>query len=136
MVTRRQPQRLRKKTRLFNGPPSGTPRVKGTGYGTRKKALATLKKIRRRSRALQRQVATTMYYRAKYHKYQTQGMRNAMKVYKPFLNSFRGGELKVPPSPLLKIKSFSSRKPWVQRTRPAYPENWESRSYPLEADRL
>jgi len=28
-----------------------------------------------------------MYYRAKYHKYQTPGMRNAMKVYGKFLKN-------------------------------------------------
>jgi hypothetical protein len=55
------------------------------GYGTRKKARNTIQRLRRVSRSKARQVAQTMYYRAKYHKYQTPGMRNAMKVYKEFL---------------------------------------------------
>jgi len=55
------------------------------GYGTRKKAKNTIRRLRSVSRSKARQVAQTMYYRAKYHKYQTPGMRNAMKVYKNYL---------------------------------------------------
>jgi len=53
------------------------------GYGTRD----TIRRLQRKSisRSKARQVAQTMYYRAKYHKYQTPGMRDAMKVYKEFL---------------------------------------------------
>jgi hypothetical protein len=61
-----------------------TPSVKA-GYGTRKKARNTLRRLRTVSRTKARQVARTMYYRAKYHKYQTPGMRNAMKLYRDFL---------------------------------------------------
>ena len=92
--------------------------MKGTGYGSKDKARKTLKKIKGKPKALQKQIVTTMYYRAKYHKYQTQGMRNAMKIYKPFL---KGGGVEDS---------------WIQRTTPAYPELWESRSYPLPADKL
>jgi hypothetical protein len=56
------------------------------GYGTRKKAKNTLRRLRSVTRKKANQVARTMYYRAKYHKYQTNGMRNAMKVYKDYLN--------------------------------------------------
>jgi len=66
---------------LFNDNPRGSPRTAGIGYGSAKKARVSLKRIRGKSRAYQTQVATTMYYRAKHHKYQTPGMRNAMKVY-------------------------------------------------------
>ena len=55
------------------------------GYGTRKKAKNTIRRLRSVTRSKARQVAQTMYYRAKYHKYQTPGMRNAMKVYKNYL---------------------------------------------------
>jgi hypothetical protein len=61
-----------------------TPSVKA-GYGTRKKARNTLRRLRSVTRTKARQVARTMYYRAKYHKYQTPGMRNAMNVYGRFL---------------------------------------------------
>lgn len=111
-------------TQLFNNSRHGTPRVQGTGYGTAQKARRTLKRLRRKPRSLQRQIATTMYYRAKYHKYQTQGMRNAMKVYKPFLNSFKGGS------------ASAADAAWLYRSSPAYIETIESRSYPLIADSL
>lgn len=107
----------RKKGQLFNNSPRGIPRVKGTGYGSKKKARNTLKKIRSKPKALQKQIITTMYYRAKYHKYQTKGMRNAMKVYKPYLKKGGGSD-------------------WLTRSTPAYPELWESRSYPLPADKI
>jgi len=70
---------------LFSDNPRGDPQTTGIGYGSATKARSSLKKIRNKPRIYQQQVATTMYYRAKYHKYQTPGMRNAMKVYGTFL---------------------------------------------------
>lgn len=75
--------------RLFDGPRSGTPRVKGTGYGTRKKALNTIHKLRTKPHTLQMQIAQTMFFRAKYHKYQTPGMRDAMRVYGPYIRTLK-----------------------------------------------
>lgn len=116
------------KAQLFSDAKNGRPRVKGTGYGSKSKALKTLKLIKNKPIPLQKQIAITMYYRAKHHKFQTQGMKNAIRVYKPFLKK-------------LKIKtrrggSKNSRPEWLHRTKPAYSELWESRTYPLEADRL
>jgi hypothetical protein len=65
---------------------SAKPRIKA-GYGSSKKAKNTLKRLARTTRKKAHQVARTMYYRAKYHKYQTPGMRNAMSVYKDYLES-------------------------------------------------
>ena len=70
---------------VFNNP-ANKPKVKA-GYGTAKKAHNTLKRLRKETRKQQRQTARTMYYRAKYHKYQTSGMRNAMKIYSDFLKT-------------------------------------------------
>jgi len=64
------------------------PRIKA-GYGTRKKANNTIRRFRTVRRTKARQVARTMYYRAKYHKHQTSGMRNAMKVYNNYLDKTR-----------------------------------------------
>lgn len=75
----------RKKQRLFNDNPRGKPRLKTLGYGTRKKALNSVKKLKKMPKAYQRQAATTMYYRAKYHKYRTHNMEEAMNVYGRFL---------------------------------------------------
>jgi hypothetical protein len=65
-----------------------TPLVKA-GYGTRKKAKNTIRRLRSVSRNKARQVARTMFYRAKYHKFQTPGMKHAMKVYAQFLEKSR-----------------------------------------------
>ena len=70
---------------VFNNPTR--PSKIRAGYGTAKKAHKTLKRLRKETRKQQRQTARTMYYRAKYHKYQTAGMRNAMKIYGDFLKT-------------------------------------------------
>ncbi len=57
-----------------------------TGYGTKEKAVQTLKNIKKFDMKYQKQVVNTMYNRAKYHANQTKGMREAMKVYKVWLN--------------------------------------------------
>jgi hypothetical protein len=70
--------------RLFNDNPKGKSKVKAQ-YGTAEKARQTIKRLRSKPKAYQRQVAVTMYYRAKHHKYQTKGMKEAMKIYGSFL---------------------------------------------------
>jgi len=64
--------------------PVKPPKIKAA-YGTAKKARNTIRRLRKETRKQQRQTARSMYFRAKYHKYQTAGMRNAMKVYGDFL---------------------------------------------------
>ena len=70
---------------LFNNNPKGPSKVKAQ-YGTAERARQTLKRLRGKPKAYQRQVAVTMYYRAKHHKYRTKDMEAAMKVYKKYLN--------------------------------------------------
>ncbi len=82
---RLQTRKQRPGTRLFNDNPKGRPRTPGTGYGSAAKARKTLKLLAGKPRAYQRQVIGTLYYRAKYHKYQTRGMREAMGVLKKAL---------------------------------------------------
>lgn len=74
---------------LFNDNPRGRSRVSGLGYGTRKRARNSIRRLKKMPRAYQQQAATTMYYRAKYHKYRTEGMRNAMKEYGKFLQTLK-----------------------------------------------
>jgi hypothetical protein len=62
------------------------PRIKA-GYGTKKKARDTIRRLRSVSRKKAQAIARTMYYRAKFNKNQTPGMRNAMKVYKEYLDA-------------------------------------------------
>jgi hypothetical protein len=70
---------------VFNNP-THPPKIKA-GYGTAKKARNTIRRLRNLTRKKGQQVARTMYYRAKYHKYQTQGMKEAMKIYGKYLRS-------------------------------------------------
>lgn len=69
-------------TRLFNNNPRGHPRTPGTGYGSAAKARKTLKLLKGKPDSYRKQVLTTLMYRAKYHKYQTPGMRNAYDIFK------------------------------------------------------
>jgi hypothetical protein len=71
---------------LFNDNPRGRPRTRGIGYGTAKRARNSITRLKGKSKTYKRQVATTMYYRAKHHKYQNQGMRDAMKIWKKYMN--------------------------------------------------
>jgi hypothetical protein len=59
--------------------------TKGTGFKDKQKALDTLEIIKDRDIIYQKQVVITMYNRAKYHPYQTKAMRDAMKVFKKWL---------------------------------------------------
>lgn len=68
---------------VFNNPK--TPSKIKAGYGTAKKARNTLRRLRRTTRKKAQQVARSMYYCAKLHKYQTRGMKNAMKIYGKYL---------------------------------------------------
>jgi hypothetical protein len=74
---------------LFNDNPRGRPRIKGIGYGTAKKARNSITRLKGKSKTYKRQVATTMFYRAKHHKYQNKGMRNAMKIWKKYINQLK-----------------------------------------------
>ena len=56
-------------------------------YGSLTKARQTLKYLRTRPYPEQMRGAQTMFYRAKFHAHQTKGMRNAMRLYKRFLES-------------------------------------------------
>ena len=83
--TRKQGREGRQGRQLFNDNPRGSPRTKGTGYGTAERARKTLKLLKGKPETYQKQVVGTLFYRAKYHKYQTSGMRNAMAIYKKWL---------------------------------------------------
>ncbi len=58
-------------------------------YGSAEGAIKSIKKLKKQSKLYQHQGATSMYYRAKYHKHQTKGMKNAMKLYKRFLKTLK-----------------------------------------------
>ena len=65
-----------------NHPKSST---KGTGFKDKQKALDTLEIIKNKDLTYQKQVVNTMYNRAKYHPYQTDNMKEAMKIFSIWL---------------------------------------------------
>ncbi len=59
-------------------------------YSSKKLAQNSVKKLRKQTnKQYKRKAATTLYYRAKLHKYQTKGMKNAVKVYRKFLQTLK-----------------------------------------------
>jgi hypothetical protein len=80
-------QTRKKGHQLFNDNPRGRPRTRGIGYGTADKARKSIKLLKGKPAVYRRQVATTMFYRAKYHKYQTQGMKEAQKVWGEYIET-------------------------------------------------
>jgi hypothetical protein len=63
--------------------------TKGTGFKDKQKALDTLHIIKDRDIVYQKQVVTTMYNRAKYHPYQTNEMKDAMKIFNKWLEKHK-----------------------------------------------
>jgi hypothetical protein len=63
--------------------------TKGTGFKDKQKALDTLHIIKARDIVYQKQVVTTMYNRAKYHPYQTNEMKDAMKIFNKWLEKHK-----------------------------------------------
>jgi len=74
---------------VFNDNPHGkAPKVK-LQYGTAAKARKSIRRLKSQPRQYQMQAAHTLYYRAKYHKHQTKGMRNAAKIYRRFIQTLK-----------------------------------------------
>lgn len=82
--TKKKTKKSSNKSLYSNG--KNKPRIK-SGYGSADVAKQTLKNIKGKSKSYQKQIVNTMYNRAKYHKYQTSGMKKAMKVYKNWLSN-------------------------------------------------
>jgi len=87
IISRMKTRKVAKPSKLFNDAPKGNPKTAGIGYGTAKKARKSIQLLKGKPANYRRQVATTMYYRAKYHKYQNEGMREAMKVWRAYIKT-------------------------------------------------
>ena len=75
-----------RKQGLFNSP-NASPSTPLIQYGTAEKARASIRRIAGKDATRRKRMAMRMYYRAKFNKNQTQGMRNAMKVWKKYMDS-------------------------------------------------
>jgi hypothetical protein len=74
---------------VFNdNPPTKKPRLR-LGYGTANRARRSVRLLKKQSLQYQSQAAHTLYSRAKYHKYQTKGMKEAQKVYGKFIKTLK-----------------------------------------------
>jgi len=74
---------------VFDDNPKGKKPKLRLGYGTANKARKSIKLLKKQPRQYQSQAAHTLYYRAKYHKHQTEGMRQAQKIYRKFLQTLK-----------------------------------------------
>jgi hypothetical protein len=74
---------------VFNDNPQGKkPRLR-LGYGTANKARRSIRLLKKQPLQYQFQAAHTLYSRAKYHKYQTNDMKEAQKIYGKFLETLK-----------------------------------------------
>ena len=63
--------------------------IKGLGFKNKEKAEHTIKKIKNKSMNYQFQVINTMYYRAKHHPHINKDMKEAMKIFKKWLDNYK-----------------------------------------------
>lgn len=80
----------KKGTTLFS--PGDKDAVKGTGYGSKEKALDTIKiidKLKKKDHMHAMAIATTMMNRAKHSDNQSQGMRDAIPIFKKWIEDNR-----------------------------------------------
>jgi Holliday junction resolvasome RuvABC endonuclease subunit len=74
----------------------GRDAIKGTGYANKEKAEFTVKKLdelmKKGERVWAMSIATTMESRAKKHQHQTDGMRDAMKIFREWIDKNKKDE--------------------------------------------
>jgi hypothetical protein len=88
-----------------------TTSLKGTGFKDAKTATKTLKLIKRRGSKYQYDVVNTMYNRAKYHPYQTSDMKEAIKIYKKWLQNYKNKkEVVYEFLPISTVSKYSNEK--------------------------
>jgi len=71
----------------------GSKALKGTGYADKEKAVSTCKQLdgleKKGEHKWAMSIATTMMNRAEHHEHQTEGMRDAIKVFKEWIEKNR-----------------------------------------------
>lgn len=68
-------------SKLYNNARDPSKKTLGTGYGSKEKAIETLKIIKSVPKVKQTQIVVTMFNRAKFHKYRTKNMDAAMRIF-------------------------------------------------------
>jgi len=78
--------------------------LKGTGFKNKATAKKTIKLIEKRSLKYQYDVINTMYNRAKYHPHQTEDMKEAMIIFKNWLDTYQKQKQKEPNYKFLSVE--------------------------------
>jgi hypothetical protein len=73
---------------LYNNPKRKTSKSR-LSYGTAKGARNTIRRIKKMPLQYKKRAAQTMYYRAKFHKFQTKGMKDAERIYFKYLQTLK-----------------------------------------------
>lgn len=68
-------------SKLYNNARDPSKKTLGTGYGSKVKAIETLKIIKSVPKVKQTQIVITMFNRAKFHKYRNKNMEAAMRIF-------------------------------------------------------
>ena len=68
-------------SKLYNNARDPSKKTLGTGYGSAEKAKQTLEIIKTVPEVKQTQIVVTMFNRAKFHKYRTKDMEEAMNIF-------------------------------------------------------
>ena len=63
--------------------------IKGLGFKDKEKALYTIDRIKNEPIKYQISLVATMIGRAKTHPHQTQGMRDALKIYQQWMDDYK-----------------------------------------------
>lgn len=90
---------------LYNDKNPGST-LEGTGYKDKETAKKTIKLIQKRSPIYQKAVVNTMYHRAKNHKNQTKEMKEAMSIFKKWLQKHKKDKPKYEYLDLELIKKY------------------------------
>jgi hypothetical protein len=69
--------------------------ISGLGFKNSEKAIQSLQKIKQKPLSYQKAVINTLYYRAKYHPYQTEDMKEAMKIFKKWIDKHKVSKNKI-----------------------------------------
>ena len=68
-------------SKLYNNARNPSKKTLGTGYGSKEKAIETLKIIKSVPKVKQTQIVVTMFNRAKFHKFRNKNMEAAMRIF-------------------------------------------------------
>lgn len=88
-------------SKLYNNARDPSKKTLGTGYGSKEKAIETLKIIKSVPKVKQTQIVVTMFNRAKFHKFRNKNMEAAMRIFSIWMkkrgikHSFNKKSLKI-----------------------------------------